>query len=71
MREILLAQLTMYRKLDGMMCSLAGIFDAGVIATVADLNIFDDQRTSANGQATFEITVRQLACTDDLKTAGV
>ena len=53
------------------MYSLAGIFDAGVISTVADLNIFDDQRTSANGQATFEITVRQLASTDDMKAAAV
>ena len=53
------------------MCSSAGIFDAGVIATVADLNISDDQRTSANAQATFEITVGQPASTDDLKLAGV
>ena len=54
-----------------MWLQLAGILDAGVDATVICLNAVDDQRTSANLHATFEMNINRTTCRDDRNSSGV
>jgi len=60
-----LCKCTSYSKDDMMLWSTAGIYTS-VSAAVICLDVANDQHTSVNIQATFEVIVDQVASGDDL-----